>query len=199
MRALSALPLLVLFIAGCTSSSPVAVGDVGNAAKDGTSHGDGSQGDAGIDKDGTTPDAASKDTPDLRVPEVTDPCAPPAASLCPCSEGGDCMSGLCKLHLGEKLCTDTCEEECPAGWDCVPSGAGGPDAVHVCLSLYPSLCIPCSNSDDCTGGRPVLRPRPSRRCVLLTLVRRGSGLPGGFFMLGSGDHRGNERPSLHSL
>jgi len=83
--------------------------------------------------------------------EVTDPCAPPSAPLCPCEEGKDCLSGFCELHLGEQLCTQTCLEDCPEGWDCVNSSSGGPDRILLCVSLHPSLCVPCVTKGDCHG------------------------------------------------
>ena len=78
------------------------------------------------------------------------PCAPGRSKAgCLCLANGDCASGWCMFHLGEKMCTDICIEECPTDWSCEP--APGPDPMHICMSLYPSLCLPCSASSDCPG------------------------------------------------
>ena len=90
---------------------------------------------------------------DVRVdPEV---CAGKNAGTgCPCDTNTDCISGWCVFHFGEKVCSQTCVEECPEGWSCEP--ASGPDPVSVCKSLYPSLCLPCTSTEQCAnvgGGK----------------------------------------------
>lgn len=60
-----------------------------------------------------------------------------------CVDGGDCLSGYCVDHLGDPVCTQTCVEECPPGWNCKGVGLGGPDLVYVCLSNARVLCRPC--------------------------------------------------------
>jgi hypothetical protein len=69
-----------------------------------------------------------------------------------CSENGTCQSGWCIEHMGEKICTQTCEEECPAGWTCVQVAGTVPDLVFVCVSNYPNLCRPCAAAGDCAGA-----------------------------------------------
>ena len=69
----------------------------------------------------------------------------------PCHAQGDCLSGWCLYHFGEEVCSQTCVEECPAGWTC-KDAPGGPDGVFVCLSDFPSLCLPCSGTGDCPGA-----------------------------------------------
>ena len=100
---------------------------------------------------------------DWRVPDKRESdggstlCTEPGGSGCGCASNDDCLSGWCVFHLGGKLCTETCVTECPAGWSCEP--APGPDPVFVCASLYPSLCLPCTKSDDCKalgGGKCVV-------------------------------------------
>ena len=93
---------------------------------------------------------------DVRVdPEV---CAGKNAGTgCPCVDNDDCASGLCFLHMGEKVCTAFCESECPDGWSCQQKS--GIDPVFVCVSLFPSLCLPCTASDECKilgGGKCVV-------------------------------------------
>ena len=73
-----------------------------------------------------------------------------AAVGCPCSNDADCLTGYCELHLGNAVCSSSCVEDCPLGWTCeqVP---GATDGLLVCLSLHPSLCLPCKSSADCVG------------------------------------------------
>ena len=80
-----------------------------------------------------------------------------AGTGCPCDSNTDCLSGWCVFHSGDKVCSQTCVEECPEGWSCEP--APGPDPVSVCKSLYPSLCLPCTSSDKCDllgGGKCIV-------------------------------------------
>lgn len=67
-----------------------------------------------------------------------------------CQENSQCQAGWCVEHMGEKVCTQTCQEECPQGWTCSQLG-GGPDVTYICVSNYPNLCRPCSEADDCAG------------------------------------------------
>jgi cysteine-rich repeat protein len=69
----------------------------------------------------------------------------------PCEGPDDCLSGYCVPHLGNKVCTETCEGECPAGWECkqVTSAAG--DVTFLCISRFTNLCQPCSGSEDCSS------------------------------------------------
>jgi len=69
-----------------------------------------------------------------------------------CGSNGDCLSGWCVQHLGEKVCTEPCVGECPPGWTCQDL-SGGVDKVWVCLSAAPSLCLPCVDSKACDGGK----------------------------------------------
>jgi hypothetical protein len=69
-----------------------------------------------------------------------------------CSDNGDCQSGWCVEHLGQQVCTQTCQEECPAGWTCQQVAGSAPDLVFVCVSDYPNLCRPCTEADDCQGA-----------------------------------------------
>jgi hypothetical protein len=70
----------------------------------------------------------------------------------PCKSSSDCLSGLCMEHLGNKVCSVECVEDCPPGWDCALLGAGGPDSMWGCVSRLRMLCRPCLDSSDCTSG-----------------------------------------------
>jgi hypothetical protein len=71
-----------------------------------------------------------------------------------CSENSDCQSSWCVEHLGEGVCTETCQEECPPGWKCKQVGGTDPDVIFICVSEHANLCKPCQDSGDCnsTGG-----------------------------------------------
>ena len=66
-----------------------------------------------------------------------------------CSENSQCQSGWCVEHMGDGVCTQVCQEECPQGWGCKQVGSDGPDVTWVCISNYANLCKPCGDSGDC--------------------------------------------------
>jgi hypothetical protein len=101
------------------------------------------------------PDTPPPDLP----PDVPPPCDEnPGGALCPCLENGDCNSGFCVPHMGDRVCTAECVEDCPDGFTCKESEGFGADLVYLCWSDFPGLCLPCSQSADC--------PDPEHRCVL---------------------------------
>lgn len=68
-----------------------------------------------------------------------------------CDENGDCQSGWCVEHMGDGVCTQSCEEECPQGWSCKSVGGAGPDVVYICVSNFANLCKPCATTEGCQG------------------------------------------------
>ncbi len=106
------------------------------------------------------PDPAEVDAavlPDLDVEGGLD--APesvePGSFGYPCVTNGDCLSGYCLQTTVGSLCTVTCIEECPDGWQCVMVEGLGPDPVSVCSPITP--CDAPSDEvcngvdDDCDG------------------------------------------------
>ena len=97
---------------------------------------------------------------EVRWPEVVQDvsgCEPGSgAAGCPCLANSDCESGWCLLQMGEKFCADLCVEECPDGFSC-EDVATGPDLVFACVSLFPTVCLPCMSDADC--------PAAGARCV----------------------------------
>ena len=71
----------------------------------------------------------------------------------PCDGNDDCLSGICSMHMGDKVCSKTCDESCPEGWECTLVGAGG-DGQYVCISSFTNLCLPCETSEGCAGDTP---------------------------------------------
>ncbi|MGB0589667.1 MAG: hypothetical protein ACPGU1_08325 [Myxococcota bacterium] len=96
------------------------------------------------------PDDVEQDpTPE---PDVAEPCV--GGSGCfgdPCSDGSDCYSGLCGQHMGDEVCTKTCDNECPAGWTCEQVNLGGGDTTYICVSAVEHLCTPCFDAEDCAS------------------------------------------------
>ncbi len=126
--------------------------------------------DTGTDVPGNgQPDETSEDTgvPDLPPADMTDlvdaglddidvagelgPACKPGDGcfLDPCDENGDCLSGWCVEHMGDKVCSQTCVEECPAGWTCKQVDGGGADVTYICVSPHARLCRPCATQSDC--------------------------------------------------
>ena len=106
-------------------------------------------------------DAAATDTtpPDTAPPDVPLSCDDdPGGTLCPCTENADCNAGFCVPHMGDRICTMECVEDCPDGFSCLESEGFGADLVYLCWSDFPGLCLPCSQSADC--------PDQKHRCVL---------------------------------
>ena len=71
--------------------------------------------------------------------------------LDPCQENSECQSGWCVQHLGENVCSQSCQEECPPGWACQQVAGTDPDIVYICVSDYANLCRPCAANSDCTS------------------------------------------------
>jgi hypothetical protein len=91
--------------------------------------------------------------PEETLPEVDAvSCGSGACFLDPCQDNSDCMSGLCVDHLGGRVCSQFCQEECPNGFECLQVAAGGSDLVYACVSPHPRLCRPCSSDQDCATG-----------------------------------------------
>ena len=104
--------------------------------------------------------------PDITIDDTTEPdIAPPPdapSSACEPGEGcfgeacdgaDDCLSGVCTMHLGDKVCSKTCDSTCPVGWSCTLVGAGG-DGQYACMSDFSHLCLPCSDAGTCSGESP---------------------------------------------
>jgi hypothetical protein len=66
-----------------------------------------------------------------------------------CASNASCQSGWCVEHLGDGVCSKTCQDECPAGWTCQQVAGTEPDVVFICVSDYANLCKPCASNADC--------------------------------------------------
>ena len=68
--------------------------------------------------------------------------------LWPCTDNTDCNSGYCIETMDGFVCTNTCIEDCPDGWECAQAGAG-PDLTYLCLPQFGPLCRPCDDDEEC--------------------------------------------------
>jgi hypothetical protein len=109
--------------------------------------------DLRLEEIGMNPDATAET--DSMADAFEQTCEPgEGCFLDECEENSECQSSWCVEHLGEAVCTQTCQEECPTGWKCKQVGGTDPDVVFICVSDYANLCKPCADNDDCgsTGG-----------------------------------------------
>ncbi len=91
-------------------------------------------------------ETVSDDTADE---ETASPCGGESGCfLDSCMENGECLSGWCVEHMGEGVCSQNCDEECPPGWSCRQVGTG-PDIAYICVSSVANLCRPCTTGADC--------------------------------------------------
>ena len=105
-----------------------------------------------VQKETFLTDIGTFDLPDFAAPEVPPPCQPgEGCFLDNCLENSDCQSGWCVQHLGEAVCSQPCQDECPDGWVCSQVAGTEPDVVYICVSNYANLCRPCSANSDCTS------------------------------------------------
>jgi hypothetical protein len=71
-----------------------------------------------------------------------------------CASADDCLSGICTMHLGDKMCSKTCDASCPEGWSCNLVSTGNSDSQYVCVSNFSHLCLPCETAEGCFGDNP---------------------------------------------
>jgi hypothetical protein len=86
-------------------------------------------------------------TQDFGHQEITPECeAGEGCFLDKCTENSQCQSGWCVEHMGEGVCSQSCQDECPAGWSCQHVAGSDPDVVYICVPNYVNLCRPCSTA-----------------------------------------------------
>jgi hypothetical protein len=100
--------------------------------------------DVGAEADGLNPDSFPADLP----------VGPgPGEAGWPCKSGQECNYGYC-IQTGDGMqCTQTCDDECPFGWQCTLYTLALPDAVYLCIPPFAELCKPCGENAECwTNG-----------------------------------------------
>ena len=156
--------LACLLLAGCAedAAQPGADASDADAGSGGGVFADAANGDIVFGGQDTAADAVDiVDTIHID-PSAWPPCEGDGGPGCPCEGNGDCASGWCVSTGDGKVCTVPCEETCPIGWSCAPSGTP-PDIVYLCIALHTKLCRPCLTGADCaqegeTGGWCLARP-----------------------------------------
>lgn len=69
----------------------------------------------------------------------------------PCEDGRDCLSGYCvEGPIGGKVCTQTCTDICPGGFECAFITNGGADRTFVCLADKRSCASPARRTTTVT-------------------------------------------------
>ena len=101
------------------------------------------------DQETTFPDLV----PDELQPDTAVPGCEPGMGcfLDGCDDNSNCQSGWCVQHLGEGVCSQICQEDCPPGWSCQQVAGTDPDVIYICVSDFANLCRPCAGGDDCTS------------------------------------------------
>ena len=136
-----------LGVMGCEGGSELPVGtDAPVNASDGLTSG----GDGALNADIGIPEVTPADVTPADI--GTGDCPPGSGCFGePCDTAADCLSGVCTLHLGDQVCSKTCDEDCPPGWQCSLVNLGGADPVQVCVSQAGLLCRPCETHEDCAS------------------------------------------------
>ena len=67
-----------------------------------------------------------------------------------CENNAQCQSGVCLTHMGDRVCSKLCIDECPTGWNCVEIDTGSGDGLFACVSDLSHLCLPCHDSSGCS-------------------------------------------------
>jgi len=68
----------------------------------------------------------------------------------PCTQNDDCLSGYCVESADGNVCTSQCVSECPDGWRCAQDLGSLPDVLFVCVPQLVRLCMPCTDSAQCS-------------------------------------------------
>ena len=77
----------------------------------------------------------------------------PGEAGAPCETGAQCLEGFCIQTADGMLCTQTCQEECPFGWECLLHTPSLPDQIYICAPTFVALCRPCTANLECwTNG-----------------------------------------------
>ncbi|MFT5991716.1 MAG: hypothetical protein ACI82G_000710 [Bradymonadia bacterium] len=115
--------------------------------------------DSGEDAEDGGTDDATTDATDVGVrdvPEEPDIATGLLDSGSPCQSNLECLSGFCVPGAFGFVCSTPCTGDCPdidgVAYSCedVVNGAG--DALRVCLPLVESVCAPCLDNANCSGG-----------------------------------------------
>ncbi len=87
-----------------------------------------------------------------------------------CEANEECRSTYCLPHPAGSFCTRTCDEGCPAGWECklTPDPHGGPEPIGLCAVVQNRLCRSCVDDFSCnvTGSDLCLEIGDGEYCTV---------------------------------
>jgi len=69
----------------------------------------------------------------------------------PCKTNSECDSTLCIQTADGQVCSRTCIEDCPSGFECLENKVAGGDTVFMCLPRWLRLCDPCNENKECNA------------------------------------------------
>jgi len=70
----------------------------------------------------------------------------------PCEDDEECESGICiPGPLGQKVCSEGCDEECPPGWLCTDVSEDSNGTDFVCIPGLVNQCAQCDQNIECGG------------------------------------------------
>jgi hypothetical protein len=129
--------------------------------------------------DSADPDTSDPDSADVAdVQQDTGPVLLPVGHTC--STNAECDSDLCLSIPGSpKVCSKSCEGDCPAGMRCGLDIATGSTAVPYCLPLPGKLCQVCETDVDC-GGDPCVPLAATKESLCGVACGSGGVCPSGF-------------------
>lgn len=149
-RVPSSLPLRYLRLLACGLLVVVGCSDAAESGGHANPVGDASVGvpDLSYLSDlGFLPDASTPQD----VAEVDSAVGPPEDGEfgAPCLSSEQCNSGWCVPSAAGMVCSKTCLEDCPQGWECQGSTDANGNPVFLCLDPIAHLCNPCTQNKDC--------------------------------------------------
>ncbi len=97
-----------------------------------------------------------------------------------CTTNAECDSDLCLNIPGSpKVCSKSCDGNCPAGMRCGFDVATGSTAVPYCLPLPGKLCQACETDSDC-GSDPCVPLAATKESLCGVACGAGGSCPSGF-------------------
>jgi hypothetical protein len=73
----------------------------------------------------------------------------------PCTTAAQCLAGYCVDGPAGDVCTYPCTRECPEGFGCRVTHAGGA-LVSLCLPDAGESCVSCNSDEQCPGGACII-------------------------------------------
>ena len=107
---------------------------------------DGADGEEFADLQGD--DTAAVD-PDVLEEVNTGSCEAIGGFGCECTKNIDCDSGYCVESAAGKVCTKTCQTDCPGKWKCLLPDPNDP--TYICMPPNSTVCKPCTTHKDCAS------------------------------------------------